>query len=428
MAIPGSLDYGSVSVNMTWKGQSYHVKVYPRLVHVIKSFNSRLQGEPVTTLYGLRRRLEACNKMIHHLSTVPDSEMRGLRVEVTVSNDTLAGARAHVDTLPFADINWWINPPAGFESYKLDMKVVTKETLIDNARWVYDRAVNLGMITGDNSAAPARSHRQVSADVLCALGWNAGRSRVTKSLSSSAWWRGDVSSGDTPNYDDTNSHLLLMKYLTKTYHDPTTLKKLWAIIKREIGYIPCKKAHENDDTHQYYRWGWTPLRLHCEKGNCGHNLYGPQVYDWFAQLVMKGRLTKEAIGMPSDPQPASDDLMTAITTAEATTTTTMDTLSHLLKNFSSDEQLSDLIKIIKDELPGNIILTVQHPEDFNHYYTIHKWRPNFRMRCSIKNCKDSLPRANTYQYFADMVDNGLVSREAVGLPAQAVSAWLCCIS
>lgn len=58
MVIPGSLDFGSIHASVDWKGQQYKVKIYPRLVHTIKSFNSRFQGEPLMTVAGARKKLQ----------------------------------------------------------------------------------------------------------------------------------------------------------------------------------------------------------------------------------------------------------------------------------------------------------------------------------------------------------------------------------
>jgi hypothetical protein len=40
MLVPGSCDYGTANVRQSHRGRHFSVKIYPRLVHVIKSFNS----------------------------------------------------------------------------------------------------------------------------------------------------------------------------------------------------------------------------------------------------------------------------------------------------------------------------------------------------------------------------------------------------
>jgi len=44
MIVPGSSDYGAVNIKLTHQDKHYSIKVYPRMVHIIKSFNSGLQS------------------------------------------------------------------------------------------------------------------------------------------------------------------------------------------------------------------------------------------------------------------------------------------------------------------------------------------------------------------------------------------------
>jgi hypothetical protein len=65
MLIHASQNFGSIETTMMLQETLYKVKVYPRLVHVIKSFNSRIQGEPLLTLLGAKKRAKACVNMAH---------------------------------------------------------------------------------------------------------------------------------------------------------------------------------------------------------------------------------------------------------------------------------------------------------------------------------------------------------------------------
>jgi hypothetical protein len=59
MAVPCSLDYGSVNLDVTHDRQNFTVKINPRIVHVIKSFNSSLQSSISRTLSGVRNQFAA---------------------------------------------------------------------------------------------------------------------------------------------------------------------------------------------------------------------------------------------------------------------------------------------------------------------------------------------------------------------------------
>ncbi|ORY30752.1 hypothetical protein BCR39DRAFT_466255, partial [Naematelia encephala] len=190
MIIPGSLDFGSIQIKLRHQNKLYKVKIYPRLVHVIKSFNSRIQGEKVKTFYGLRHRSHAAQEMIHNLSTLEPSQLGGYRIEVSVQAPTLNMARRLVNSTPFLRLESWLNPETegGLTRFKLNAKIVTKQGLLSNANWVFQQAQSRGLLTGDDSRQPTPVQRRVVVDIYAAFGWNAGVRRPTKSLNSGAWW------------------------------------------------------------------------------------------------------------------------------------------------------------------------------------------------------------------------------------------------
>jgi hypothetical protein len=59
------------------------------VVHLIKSFNSQLQGNIPTTLQYVRNQVAACQRMINSLTSKEDMAMGGLWIEVTVQAATL---------------------------------------------------------------------------------------------------------------------------------------------------------------------------------------------------------------------------------------------------------------------------------------------------------------------------------------------------
>jgi hypothetical protein len=97
-----------------------------------------------------------------------------------------------VEASPLLDINYWRCPPHGGQ--RLDTRVISKATFLANANWVYQRAVDTGVFLGANTAKPSLVQMQGITDVLCGLGWNSGKRKPTKSLSTSAWWTAGVDS------------------------------------------------------------------------------------------------------------------------------------------------------------------------------------------------------------------------------------------
>ena len=68
LLVPGSRGYGTVNLKVTHNAQKFSVKIYPRLVHVIKSSNSQLQAGIPKTLYGILKQRAAALRMIHTLT------------------------------------------------------------------------------------------------------------------------------------------------------------------------------------------------------------------------------------------------------------------------------------------------------------------------------------------------------------------------
>ncbi|EKD04974.1 hypothetical protein A1Q2_00725 [Trichosporon asahii var. asahii CBS 8904] len=422
MVIPGSLDFGSIHASVDWKGQQYKVKIYPRLVHTIKSFNSRFQGAPLMTVAGARKKLQVCDKMVHSLSETPANEMGGFRIEVSLTDSTLRGAKATADGMPFYDLNWWLDPPAGYEAYKLDFKVLSPKALVQNAKWVLQRAEDLGMLASDNNRSIDKLQKKVMADVQASLGWNAGKLKTTKSLSPTAWWTGRHSDS-TLDYTETSSNVVILNYLTKHFDTRTSFQRLITDIRKELGgLVPCPKSLEASPTHMLKRDGWDPVRMLCNAADCGVRLHGRAVYRWLAQLVIKGTISKQTIGIGSGDK---DAVIMAQERAVSPDNALNDTARHLIKTYgNSKDQIKDFFNVVRHQLSAKIgaeyLPCQKNPFDLTHYYNIHKFDPKnfskFRLRCENETCRHGMSAAATWAYIARFVDSGELSRIAVGLP------------
>ena len=84
-----SLDYGTVNITARYKHRNFSVKIYPRIFHVLKSFNIHVQGGIPKTIHEVRRQVTAALNKIHNLSTENDQSLGGFRIEVTVKAPTL---------------------------------------------------------------------------------------------------------------------------------------------------------------------------------------------------------------------------------------------------------------------------------------------------------------------------------------------------
>ena len=328
MFTPASQNFGSIQTTMRWQETLYKVKVYPRLVHVIKSFNSRIQGEPLLTLLGAKKRVKACANMAQLLSQVDESELGGFRIEVSVQAPSLDIARQWVNNSPLLDINFWTTATINQDGEmtagpKLEMLVTTKKGCLFNTNWMLQRASLLNLLIGRDNRRPTKLQRQVVADALASLGWNAGRGRITKSADGSAWWYGQQDQIDperpaailNPAVQRRQQPLsldgpdiqvgIILAHLNNKFKGQSGTKELLKLLRshHKLKYIPCQK----DEAHQYNICGWHPFRMRCKDTKCRHNLNLGNAYNWFATMVAKGDVPKTAITLVDDFEMVEND-------------------------------------------------------------------------------------------------------------------------
>ncbi|CAK9779319.1 unnamed protein product, partial [Cutaneotrichosporon oleaginosum] len=197
-------------------------------------------------------------------------------------------------TLPFFNINWWIGQVNG-STKMVEVKVVDKRGLLANARWVNQRAVDTGQLTGRDSAKATSEQKQVVNDLLASLGWNGGKRRLTKSLDPSAWWRED----DLPDEHQPLVHdrfATILAHLTTHYQSKEASAKMIAILRQQSASkaIPCQEGGIQDG-HRYWLVGGHPIRLRCKQ--CRHNLYEAEAFQWCAKLVDRGHVPLQCLGL-----------------------------------------------------------------------------------------------------------------------------------
>jgi hypothetical protein len=250
MVNPLSRDYGSIQTFINWNDTRYKVKIYPRLVHTIKSFNSRLQGEQLATVRGIKRRAKACVQMVQRLAKVPNAEMGGFRIEVSVQAPTLDIAKRWVEGTPLLNINFWREPwGQGVEGQKIDVLLTNKESLLLNANWIIQRGYRLKHLTGRDIYKPTKIQCQVVTDILSSLGWNAGKSKPTPSLDNKAWWCGEDGEQEQQPIDLDSQVGTILSHLNQNYRGKEGTTALVSIMRNghRLGYIPC----QINNLHQY---------------------------------------------------------------------------------------------------------------------------------------------------------------------------------
>jgi hypothetical protein len=97
MLVPGLSNYRTVNIKTTHRNRHFKIKVYPRLVHVIKSFNSQLQASVPKTLQITRNQAAGALRTILDLASKENHVIGGFRLEVTVKPQSLRDAHRLVD-------------------------------------------------------------------------------------------------------------------------------------------------------------------------------------------------------------------------------------------------------------------------------------------------------------------------------------------
>jgi hypothetical protein len=263
-----------------------------------------------------KRRTKAAIQMVHLLSTIPDRDLGGFRIEVGVQAPTLAIAKQWVDNTPLLNVHFWQDPwGQRTGGQKVDILFTIKDHLLSNARWVIQRAMSLKLLVGRDSLSPSALQKRVVADILCSLGWNAGRYRTTMSLDPKAWWTGHSGhpghGGHTGQERPTNNQVRpsinqvhhisthdiqmgqVLDHLTKHFQGRDKVKKLVALVRdnHPKGHVPCPL----NTSHVVKLNGWTPLRMKCKV--CGHNLNAGDSYILFANMVLEGHVPPEKVGL-----------------------------------------------------------------------------------------------------------------------------------
>ena len=294
MLVPASLDLGSVMGDIEHDGVHYGFKLYPRLVHTIKAFKSKLQGDIPKTLRGIQFKTQAGLQVIQFLSTVDPWEIGGFRIELTVGVRTLNEARAKVRSTPLLDPRFWLEPSEPHTAYKLKATLVTKDGLLANADWVYRQHTLADLFHGSANSRPTRLQVQVMTDVLAGFGWNAGKRRPTRSLAGNAWWIME-------EREDTEQSSTLARLQAKYNSAPAKVRLVEQIRLHNSKYVPCRLYPDDPKHHYTFASKKPPFRLRCVP--CKSHLTGGEALKWFAQMFATGRLPSVAAGLG----PAPDD-------------------------------------------------------------------------------------------------------------------------
>lgn len=291
--IPASKGYGTVEFIVTWKDNDYHIKIYPRLTHLIKSFNSKLAGVVPKSLKGIKGQVKMALGVIQALGSASPAQVYGFRIEIGVQAPSLKTAVDLVNTTPFFDPNFWLNPSAswpGNDHLRLVAKFTTQGTLLANANWMYKKAMATGNFNGRDVNAPSSDAVQVMIDLLAALGWNSGKRDPTNANSLDAWWVDEEAGADT-------SELAILAHINHKFPTIKAKLELLNLFRQhsQYGYLPCRN-HPDDSTHRYQVHEKNNFRLRCGKSRCHNHMKAGEAMAWIADLAGSGKIPLLVLG------------------------------------------------------------------------------------------------------------------------------------
>lgn len=306
MITPGSLDFGSVFMEVEDHGEPFRVKVYPHLVHTLKSISSKFQNDLPKSVASMRSKGRQSQKVVKELLSIPAEDMGGFRIEVTVTARTLEEARLRVMETGFLDPNTWFNPPNRAFNWKLDVKIATKAGLVANANWLYRKAVEHRFFAGNNNARPSPIQERVWIDVLASLGWSLGNRHPTRSRIPNAWWRKAV----VPRHKDIEKAFKdrgttpspIVSTINATYDSEPAIIELVKLVRAACdGFFPCPQA----PYQSYHRLAVRRRRpiwytCSCKKPKpCEVKLDKWDTFQWIATLMEERGITRDALRLPA---------------------------------------------------------------------------------------------------------------------------------
>jgi hypothetical protein len=275
----------SISLIVVGSSQS---RYNPRLVHVIKSFNSHLQGSIPTTLSGVLGQVASAKCMIHSLSGKDAMGLGGFRIEVTVRAVSLREATKVVKRTGFLNPEYWLGLGDGPHAPKpISAKVVSRQAFLDNANWVFQPAESAKVFRGQGATKPSKLHIQALADILNALGWNGDLRSPTKPWRPNAWW--NMVAPAAPS---------LFGSLAEIYQTDDQIRALFELARANAcrDGLPSK-TQPNNLSHRYQVNNGRPFRIRCCMDGCYHKLQRAAIIDWIAELVNHGVIDGAILGL-----------------------------------------------------------------------------------------------------------------------------------
>ncbi|KAK0541616.1 hypothetical protein OC844_008035 [Tilletia horrida] len=181
---------GSAHFKITIEGEEFPVKIYPKLVHALKGNKGNLIKYRPDNVKTLRLRKTTLESMIELMEKAPTHHMYGLRIEVTVRAPTLEEAVEKASSLPFLNIEEYLQPVhPDFADLKIRQKTISKDEYLNQIKDLFEHAnITLQIFRGRDSNKTTKKQQKICLDLFNLLGWNPGCFRISQWNDPESWW------------------------------------------------------------------------------------------------------------------------------------------------------------------------------------------------------------------------------------------------
>ncbi|OXC62417.1 hypothetical protein AYX13_06985 [Cryptococcus neoformans] len=427
MVIPLSSDFGSCHIRLRYDSTDYEVKIYPLLVHKLKSFGG-INVSDFKVHGTLKSRFKQYKQILNDLEKVTPSKLGGYRIEVTLHARTLLEARRMVEHTRFLDLNSWLYPTRPqLSQFKLDIKAITKEQYLQNAKAMRAAAESLPIWKGDNNRPVSKQKKKLLIDLAAAFGWCPSGFHATRSTAPYAWWNIWTEGIEPWQLDPVLDHLNLR---WSTFQ---AVDRLTNVIRTHLpeNKIPCQKGPIADG-HCYHKCSTKKskrFRLRCCLSSCRHSLNAVQTREWYATLMHERGIPWQTVGLQpaAEAEPAAEaasnesappEPAPSPTTPENShnSVTPHDSLfDHINRRWPTPQAMWDLLATAFKEAGVKIPCPIG---DFNEGHELRNagGKTRFRLRCKHRKCTTSMELVASQSWIANLIEEGNLCRSLVGLP------------
>lgn len=163
-----------------------HFKAYPVLTHVLKAVAQGAgQAAEPKIVRTCQARVQTLTAWRDRLAKCPESDMCGLRLEVSIRAPSLQAAKYAAVQSRLLDAEFLFSDEAA--EYQLASHTFRKADLLADVEELLEIAEKLKIFRGNSAKASSAIQRQVLIDLFNALGWHPGR-RPTALDANYPWW------------------------------------------------------------------------------------------------------------------------------------------------------------------------------------------------------------------------------------------------